>query len=159
MISCEQIDFIACLEGLDPHGQMQRHIDACGACRASLKVVETLVSKMIQDRMDAVLDPESERKAFEPEEPDESDVAASDPETSGLESSEMALPLPGPLQHQVAVRKKNWQARQAEKTLSFLEYADEKQKALARKILLDRPEDTFLNAAFSDELLDDPDKD
>ena len=129
MILCEQINFIDYIEGQNPSGKIKHHLMNCPKCREKLDECKKLLSILTIVKKKELLD----------------DVE--------LESDIPDKPLPESIKKLVKQRKESWLEKQAAKTADGLGYEEGDQKDKIIKLITQREEDVFLNAAFSDDLL------
>ncbi|MCD4677401.1 MAG: hypothetical protein K8S18_15620 [Desulfobacula sp.] len=129
MILCEQINFIDYIEGQDPSDKIKQHLTNCSKCRKKLDESRKLLG---------ILTIVKKKELLDDVEPD-SDIPDK--------------PLPESIKKLVKQRKESWLEKQAAKTADGLGYEEGNQKNKIIKLITQRKEDVFLNAAFSDDLL------
>ncbi|MFH2093547.1 MAG: hypothetical protein ABIJ31_14400, partial [Pseudomonadota bacterium] len=129
MITCDQINLIEYIEGLDTTGQTERHLESCEHCQEEYKTVKQLIT---------ILTNKKKKTNFLDEAFLFDDTILSD------------NPLPEKILTMVKDQKEKWKKGQAQKVVKNLGITDKQDNII--KLVTGNEPGAFLNAAFPDDL-------
>lgn len=174
MITCDTIDMIGYLEGIDSNAHIQKHIDSCPHCRKEkekyMKLLQgvmavrqsefgecpdsIIIAAAAIDGGDTLPDHIREcarcRKIYE--------TAAGNLSEIDREAAKMNEPLPPKLRELVAARKKKWLENRAGKVIALHGSESGKGRSAAIQNLLDQDLSGLPKAATPDDLAGDEDE-
>ncbi len=174
METCDNIDLISYMEGQDPEGAIARHLEQCPECRQVLEDFKTLIPafKELQacQKTECGREQEIIHCAVEGANPDASHLARCSScratytlvrqvmEDAQPDQIKDSLPLPEAVKNKVRALRERAQARRFTKVLDLTGIQDKRERERLEQQAREQ-EDSGLKAAYSDDLLDNTQKD
>jgi hypothetical protein len=170
MTSCDSIDLVAFLEGVDPAGRAKRHLSDCERCRLKLDQYRRLIGGLAAtrnmelsgcDHIERTLKAAFDASVPEPAHLKECSFCRGvhTAAVQGFRQAEIAdeesfVPLPENVARLVAERKKKYLSGRLKKVLDFQGIKDRKQRGDAIRRILDGADRALPKAAFPDDLIE-----